>query len=207
MAYAMNPLLCDPKKLKGEIAEGIPSKTSHIKEGPLMRKGVAFALAVTCAWLLGGSTVWAQKYDDKERAELAKALKAAKVSLERGLSASQREGKPISGKFEVEDGKLQLSVYTMKGDKFSEVIVDHLTGKVAKVEAITGGEDLTAAKAQSEAMAKAKVSLNAAAAKTVKSNSGYRAVSAYPSIKDGHPVAEITLVKGAEWKTVSEKLD
>jgi hypothetical protein len=25
--------------------------------------------------------------------------------------------------------------------------------------------------------------------------------------KDGHPVADGTLVKGAEWKTVSEKLD
>jgi hypothetical protein len=28
-----------------------------------------------------------------------------------------------------------------------------------------------------------------------------------PSLKDGHPVAEITLVKGEEFKTVSEKLD
>lgn len=47
----------------------------------------------------------------------------------------------------------------MKGNGFSEVIVDHKTGKVAKAEPITGGEDLTAAKAQSEAMAKAKRSL------------------------------------------------
>ena len=37
----------------------------------------------------------------------------------------------------------------MKGGKFSEVIVDHDTGKVAKTEAITGGEDLAAAKEQS----------------------------------------------------------
>ncbi len=72
---------------------------------------------------------------------------------------------------------------------------------------MTGGEDLTAAKAQSDAMAKAKVSLRTATDKAVKANNGYRAVSAFPSIKDGHPVAEITLVKGAEWKTVSEKLD
>jgi hypothetical protein len=172
-----------------------------------MKRISIFALAVTFSWLLGGQLSWAQKSNDKERAELAKALKDAKVSLEKGLSASEGQGKPISGKFEMEDGKLQLSVYTMKGDKFSEVIVDHKTGKVAKTEAITGGGDLTAAKAQSAAMAKAKLSLRAAAENAVKANKGFLAVSAMPSLKDGHPVAEITLVKGDEFKTVSEKLD
>src|SRR5262249_59170741 len=103
------------------------------------KRSTLLALA-TCGWLGGGSIVLAQKYDDKEQVELAKALKGVKTSLETGLSASESQGKPISGKFEVEDGKLQLSVYTMKGDKFSEVIVDHKTGKVAKTETITGGE-------------------------------------------------------------------
>ncbi len=172
-----------------------------------MRKSAVFALAVTCAWLLGGYPVWAQKYDDKEHAELAKALKGAKVSLERGLGASQREGNPISAKFEVENGKFQLSVYTAKGNKFSEVIVDQITGKLAKVEPITGGEDLAAAKTQSEAMARAKRSLRAAVEQASKANKGYRPVSVTPSLKDGHPVAEVTLVKGEEFKTVSEKLD
>jgi len=171
-----------------------------------MRKTLV-AVTVTFAWLLGVQLSWAQKSNDKEQAELAKALKGVKTSLEKGLAASESQGKPISGKFEVEDGKLQLSVYTMKGDKFSEGIVDHKTGKVAKTEAITSGEDLTAAKAQSGAMAKAKVSLRGATEKAVKENKGFRAVSAMPSLKDGHPVAEITLVKGEEFKTVSEKLD
>lgn len=172
-----------------------------------MRKGVALGLAVTVVWLLGGQVVWAQRYDDKEHAELAKALKGVKVSLEEGLRASEREGTPISGKFEIEDGKLQLSVYTMKADKFSEVIVDYKTTKVVKVEAITGGEDLTAAKMQGEAMAKVKLSLRAATEKAVKENKGYRAVSVIPALRDGHPVAGVTLVKGKQWKTVSEKLD
>jgi len=56
-------------------------------------------------------------------------------------------------------------------------------------------------------MAKAKLSLRAAIEKAVKTNKGFRAVSATPSLKDGHPVAEITLVKGEEFKTDSEKLD
>jgi uncharacterized membrane protein YkoI len=150
---------------------------------------------------------WAQTPADKEHAELAKALKDAKVPLERGLTTSAKEGKPISAKYEVEDGKLQLSVYTMKGNNFSEVIVDHKTGKIAKSEPITQGDDLTHAKDQSAAMAKAKRSLGAAASEAVKQNKGYRVVSVFPEMKDGHPVADVTLVKGNEWKTVSEKLD
>jgi uncharacterized membrane protein YkoI len=107
----------------------------------------------------------------------------------------------------VEDGKLQLSVYTMKGDNFSEVIVDHKTGKIAKTEPITQGDDFAHAKEQSEAMAKAKRSLGAAASEAVKENKGYRVVSVMPAVKDGHPIADVTLMKDAEWKTVSEKLD
>jgi hypothetical protein len=172
-----------------------------------MRKTFRFALVIIFSWLLGVQLSWAQKSNDKEQAELAKALKGVKTSLEKGLAASESQGKPISGKFEVEDGKLQLSVYTMKGDKFSEVIVDHKTGKVAKTEAITGGDDLTAAKAQSAAMAKAKLSLRTATENAVKANKGFVAVSVTPSLKDGHPVAEVTLAKGAEFKTAVEQLD
>src|SRR5215813_5651512 len=171
-----------------------------------MRK-TAIALVSVAALIFATSSGWTQPHDDKERAELAKAMKDAKVPLAQGVTASAKEGKPISGKYEVEDGKLQLSVYTMKGDKFSEVIVDHKTGKVSKTEPITQGDDLTHAKAQSEAMARAKRSLDAAAAEAVKENKGYRAVSVMPALKDGHPVAEVELVKGADWKTVSEKLD
>src|SRR2546430_11850605 len=78
---------------------------------------------------------------------------------------------------------------------------------VAKVDPLTSAEDLAAAKAQAEAMAKAKRSLAAAAAEALKANKGYRAVSVVPALKEGHPVAEVTLVKGAEWKTESGTLD
>ena len=160
-----------------------------------MRKASRFALVVVFSWLLGGQLSWAQKSNDKEHAELPKRLRGEEIFRKRAR-ASESQGKPISGKFEVEDGKLQLSVYTMKGDKFSEVIVDHKTGKVAKTEAITGGDDLTAAKAQSAAMAKAKLSLRTATENAVKANKGFVAVSVTPSLKDGHPVAEVTLAKG-----------
>src|SRR5437870_3527395 len=172
-----------------------------------MKKSTTLMLVAAFVWLLGDHATWAQKYDDKEHAELAKALKGVKTSLEKGLPASESQGKPNTGKFEAEDGKLQLSVYTMKGDKFSEVIVDHKTGKTAKTEAITAGEDLSAAKAQSAAMAKPKESLRSASENGVKANKGFQADSVSPSLKGGHPVAEVTLVKGDEFKTASEKLD
>src|SRR5215467_5332054 len=127
-----------------------------------MKRTFVFAVAVAFICLLGGHANGAEKSEDKEHADLAKALKGAKISLEKGLSASESQGKPISGKYEVEDGKLQLSVYTAKGDKFSESIVDHKTGKTVKTEAITSGDDLTAAKAQNNAMTKAKASLASA---------------------------------------------
>jgi hypothetical protein len=60
---------------------------------------------------------------------------------------------------------------------------------------------------QNEAMSKAKTPLQAAVSKAVKANKGSKAVSATPSIKDGYPTAGITLMKGAESKTVSEQLD
>jgi hypothetical protein len=144
---------------------------------------------------------------DKGQAELAKALQGVKITLEQGLAASARGGTPISGKFEVEEGKLQLSIYTMKAGTFAEVIVDHRTGKVAKTEAITSGDDLAAAKSQSTAMAKAKRSLADATAGAVKANGGSRAVSVMAALSGGRPVATITLLQGQTFKTVTEPLD
>src|SRR5262245_14705670 len=127
--------------------------TTNLREDTSMRTRLIVGLAVMSVWLLGGQRLTAQDAHGKADAALMKALQGVKVSLADGLAASESEGTPISGKFELEEGKLQLSVYTMKGDTFSEVIVDHTTGKVAKVEPITGGEDFTAATAQRAAMA------------------------------------------------------
>src|SRR5262245_3819004 len=170
-------------------------------------KNTAITLGSVAALICATSSCGTEPHDDKERAEVAKTMKDAKVPLAQGVSASAKEGTPISGKYEVEDGKLQLSVYTMKGDKFSEVIVDHKTGKVAKAEPITKADDLKDAKAQSQAMAKAKRSLAAATTDAVKTNAGYRAISVMAAMKDDHPIADVTLLKGTEWKTVTEKLD
>ncbi len=140
-------------------------------------------------------------------AKLAGAVKHAKASLDAGLKASEREGKPISGKLELEDRKLQLSIYTEKAGKFYEVVVDHTTGKIAETEEISGGDDLTAAKAQSAAVARAKKSLRQVLRDAQKAHKGFRAVSVVPNEKDSHPVATVTLTKDHETRAATEKLD
>jgi len=159
------------------------------------------ALVAVC-W---GTTLAAQE-EESGHGALAKAVMGARVSLERGLAASASHGQPISAKFEMEEGKLQLSVYTVKDGKYFEVIVDRNTGKVVKAEPIAEGEDYTAAQSQSAAMAKPKVSLRAAVEKALRGNAGFRAVSVTPSLKDGRAVADVALAKGEELKTVSVPL-
>jgi hypothetical protein len=144
---------------------------------------------------------------DEEQAELANAMSGVKVSLQQGFTASEWEGQPISGKFEVENGKLQLSVYTAKEGKFSEVIVDHMTGSIAKAEPITEGEDLAHAKAQKAAMDRAKVKLADAAEKAKGQVGEALVVSAVPELKDDRPVASVVLLAGKRFSTVSAPLN
>ena len=140
-------------------------------------------------------------------AELAAAVNDTTATLQGGLKASEREGTPISTKFEIADGKLQLSVYTMKGNDLMEVVADPKTGASAEAEKITDAEDLKAATSQKAAMSKAKVPLLAATGTAVKANPGFVAVSVFPDLKNGQATAEVTLLQGTTLKKVTEKLD
>ncbi len=166
-------------------------------------------IAAVGFWSAALAPAWAEADDPKA---LAAALKDATATLQGGLKASEREGTPISAKFEIEDGKLQLSIYTMKGDAFMheafmEVVADPQTGAIAKAEKITDADDLKAATSQSAAMAKAKVSLLTATETAVKANTGFRAVSIFPELKGGQATAEVTLLQGTTFKKLVEKLD
>ena len=147
--------------------------------------------------------------DEKDVQEaLIKTLGAAKISLQQGLAASAQEGQPISAKFEVDKGKLQLSVYTVKEGKFFEVLVDYTNGKVMKAEPITEGDDLAAANLQNTAMTDAKITLKEAVDKTItQSAKNIRAVRAVPSLKDGHPVASIDVLNYNQIKATQQPLD
>jgi hypothetical protein len=160
--------------------------------------------------LLGfaGNIAFSANDEDESQEALIKLLDDAKIELQQGLVAGEQEGQPISAKFEVDEGKLQLSIYTAKDGRFSEVLVDYVTGKVLKVEPISGGDDFTAASEQSAAMAKAKISLKSAVDRTMtESAKNIRIVRAVPSLKDGHPVASIDVLNYNQIKAIQQPLD
>jgi hypothetical protein len=153
------------------------------------------------------SVAYADEDEKQNLGAVAQMMPTAKVTLQQGLTAAEQKGRPISGKFEVDEGHFQLSVYTSQGGKYSENLVDYNTGVVTKSEAITGGDDLKEAKEQSAAMGKAKKSLKAAVDQAERKLAGYRAMSVEPELKNGHSVAEVTLLKGTQSKTTYEPLE
>jgi len=159
------------------------------------------AVLAAVALALGAIPVGAAM-SDKEKTDLAPVVAGAKVTLEQGLLTSKKNGKPVSAKFEIENGKPQLSVYTIKdGAKYFEVIVDHSSGEIAKADPITGGDDLTAAKKQNDGMFRATRELREAVKEAKRDNPGYSAVSVWSEMKDNHSVATVLLVKDNDWKT------
>ena len=141
---------------------------------------------------------------------LQKQMYRTKITLQQGMTAAEEQGQVISAKFELEDdkldGKFQVSIFVTKGGKFNEVIVSFLNGKPGKPEALAG-EELAEGKSQSAAMAKAKITLKAAVDKAVSQAEGYRAIGITPSLKDGHAVATVVLLKDTEFKKVEVSLE
>jgi hypothetical protein len=168
-----------------------------------MRNKVFLIGLLASASLLGAAVA----DEAKDQAALAKQLPSAKVTLSQGLTASESKGQPISGKFEIDEGSFQLSVYTAQGSAFQEIVVDFTTGKIAKAGPLDEADDIADAKKQLAAMAKAKSTLKAAVDRAEHDSSGYRAVSVVPKMKDAHVIAVVTLMKGSQSKTVTESLE
>ena len=161
-------------------------------------------IAAIGLWSAAAVPAWAEGSDS---AALAAAMKNATATLQGGLKASEAQGTPISAKFEIEDGKLQFSIYTMKGNDFMEIVADAKTGTIARIEEITDAMDLNQAMEQKAAMAKANVPLLTAAEAAVNANAGSRAVSIVPELRNGQATAEVTLLARSTFKKVTEKLD
>jgi hypothetical protein len=174
----------------------------------IMRCLAWWLLALLSIGLLAGPELRGQEEADREAIALAEGVQRTKDSLIRGLSASARHGEPIAVTFTLQDGKLQLSVCTVRRETFWHVIVDPTTWKVVAVEPITSGDALAAAHTQRAAMGRAKWSLYTVAVNTLKGHKGFSLVSIMPSLKAmERPAAEVTLVKGHQWKTVMEMLN
>ena len=88
-------------------------------------------IAAVGFWSVVGTTARAE---ESNTAALAVAMKNATATLQRGLRASEVQATPISAKFEIEGEKLQLKIYTIKGDDFMEVVADPKTGAMPRRE-------------------------------------------------------------------------
>ena len=172
-----------------------------------MKSTAVRSLSLVAAISFWSAAATFARAEESDSAALAAAMKNVSATLQGGLKASEAQGVPISAKFEIEDGKLQLSIYTMKGNDFMEVVADPKTGAIIKAEKITDAGDLKEAAEQKAAMAKAKVPLLTAIETAVNANTGSRAVSIVPELKNGQATAEVTLLTGNALKKVTEKLD
>jgi hypothetical protein len=138
---------------------------------------------------------------------LAIALSDAHTTLEKAIVASEPYGTPVSARFDMSSGDLQLSVYTSLKDGFAEVVANTDTGAVTSVKRISASESLSKASAQKAAMEKAKLSLLAALERAAADDAGSRAVSVVPELRNGHPVAVITLLVDTKMMIVPEWLE
>lgn len=170
----------------------------------MARRNLILSIATAGLLVFAGWSTRAE--EEMNPAALAKALPQASIMLEQGLKASEQMGLPISAKFEIEHGALQLSVYTMKDGRFVEVIVNHRSGTIDVSKPITDSDDLKEAEAQNAAMAKGWMGLDTALDNALVANAGYRAVSIEPELKGGQAFARITLMKGTDVRKVSEAL-
>lgn len=142
-------------------------------------------------------------------------LKQSKHSLADGIAQAEKEnGAAISAKFEIEDGKLLLSVYTAKSGLPSDAehnALIELNGEATNaawqpaVEVFEDKKHLTRSAMQLTLVQTSKLSLAEAVKKAEVAQPG-TVYSAIPSVKDGNPVFDVK-VATADGKSVAVTVD
>jgi len=161
-----------------------------VKSGAFAFGALAIVLYGFAMQIASAKAARARSGQAKDQTVRVETMSGVEVSLEKGLEASEPVGNPISARFGLEDGTLQLCVYTTASGAFSRVVVDCTTGLVAKVDEISYGDELMDARFQSAAMARATTTLASVTARAVRDNPGFRAAAVVYSFEDGHSVAD-----------------
>lgn len=172
-----------------------------------MRKGFVVGVLAMGLMLLAGTAARADAEYDKALPQVSKQMANAKLTLQQGIDAAAKQGKPISAQYEIDEDthKFQLSVFVSSGQDLVEVLVDFNTGAIKESGNVTG-DDIKDAKKQKAAMDKATKSLSEATAAVAAANAGYSVAQVIPALSGGKAVATFKLVKGAEVKTVKQDL-
>jgi len=157
--------------------------------------------------IVGLSSIGVAGDIDGNRQLLATTIKNVRGTLEDGLKASERLGKPISAKFAVERGVVYLAISIAKNDSFSEFILYPTIRIVTEIVKVTDAAELKIAVERKLAMERASMSLLSAAENAVKANDGARVVSIFPMAEESHPIAVVTLLRNGEFNVVVEELN
>ena len=157
-----------------------------------------------------GTAARADEDYNKTLPQVAKSLANAKLSLEDGIKAAAKNGKPISAQYEIDEDthKFQLSVFVSSGSDLLEEIVDYNSGAQKSLDNVVG-DDIKDAQKQKKGMDKATMSLADAVDAAAKANPGYQVVQIVPALKGSDCVATVMLIKlddPSHPKTVTQKM-
>jgi hypothetical protein len=172
-----------------------------------------FALGIVSAFLMFGQAAVAEEGGDMSA--LVQALGKSKLTLLGGMrQAAQGNGAVISAKFELEDGKLSLSVYTAaKGLAVpaEENVLQELSGSpeqgkwAPQVEVFKDVPHVARSAEQLTVMALGRRSLAAVVAEVSKAHPG-TVFSITPAIKNHKPVAVVLIAQKGKVTTVTQPL-
>jgi len=172
-------------------------------------------LAITFLVSFSCSPLVASAEDSADTKALLDALGKSKLSLVQGIrQAAKASGAPISAKFEMEDGKLSLSVYTAgKGLSVpaEKNVLQELSGSPEgakwdpKAEVFSDVPHVARSAEQLAVMALGASSLIKAIGLAQKTQPG-TVFSITPAIKDHKPVAEILVASNGKVRKVIQPL-
>ena len=172
-------------------------------------------IITAAAALLGSWSACVTAADDvKETQALLQELAKSKLTLLEGVrQAAKGHGVPISAKFELEDGKLSLSVYTAeKGLSVpaEKNVLEELSGSPEaewkpNVEVFKDVPHVSRSSEQLTLMALGKASLADVIERASKAQTG-TVFSATPMIRNHRPVAEVLIADQGKVKRVFQPL-
>jgi len=165
-----------------------------------------FACAVIGFALLGGSPAWSD--DAADQAALIKALSGAKHSLAQGIAQVAKGTEvPTEAKYEMEDGKLMLTVYTSgkgfdtpaESNSFNEYGGEATAATWApKKEVFTDLEHIARSAQYHTLLSMTKVTVPAIIQKAAPQGT---VVSVKEKVRNGKPMFEVMTVQGNAMKT------
>jgi hypothetical protein len=181
-----------------------PARTPR-RESNMTKRNLMFAIAIGLATLGSSVAAWS---DDADQAALIKAIGGAKVSLLQGIAQVAKGTEvPTEAKYEMEDGKLMLSVYTSaKGfdtaaedNSFNEYGGEATAAAwTPKKEVFTDLKHIARSAQYHTLLSMTKVTIPAIIQKAAAQGTVF---SVKEKIRDGRPVFEVMTARGDTAKT------